>query len=218
MWARLKAPTISPMTVASLVSVMETTVQEPCSSLLMQISAAPCTSMAPTSKTRSPSPPSAADCNCLLALRRVACSRLWQYCTASWTVGKNHCSPMYSLSFARLIVFSTRLPTMQKAVWMLRLRQSCTMSCSTWTAVESMVTTGVISRMTYLVLLTSSRSLTYVRIMSLMYAAFAKYIEEPMRQMKTFWTKLPLPSCFMLRYIVVPGMRQRMEICGRADW
>mmetsp|Transcript_33809 Transcript_33809/g.101892 ORF Transcript_33809/g.101892 Transcript_33809/m.101892 type:complete len:201 (+) Transcript_33809:547-1149(+) len=196
----LNTPTISPMDMeTSLVSVMKTTVQELCASLLMPTSVVVCTLMASTSRTTSPSPLLAAASLLLLSRRLVACWCLRQYCTASWTVGKNHCSPMYSLSFARLIVFSTRLPTMQKAVWMLRLRQSCTMSCSTWTAVESMVTTGVISRMTYLVLLTSSRSLTYVRIMSLMYAAFAKYIEEPMRQMKTFGTKVPLPSCFMLR-------------------
>lgn len=114
-------------------------------------------------------------------------------------MGKNHFSPMNCFKSAFRNVLSTRFPTMAKATSIPRLRKSATMSWITWHAVESMETTGVISKTMYSVGLTSMRSLTYVNNMSLTKDAFAKYNEEPMRQMKTLGMKVPLLSCFMFR-------------------
>mmetsp|Transcript_40213 Transcript_40213/g.87676 ORF Transcript_40213/g.87676 Transcript_40213/m.87676 type:complete len:324 (-) Transcript_40213:840-1811(-) len=166
----LKVAVISDMIIGiSFASVMKNIVHWLCRSLLKPISSLMATLIMETSSD--PEPPclcsrpstrSAASPPSIFMAARwfLACWWRRQYCTASFTVGKNHWSPMNFFSLALRIVLSTRFPTIAKAVWMPRLRKSETMSWMMWTAVESRLMTGVISRIRYSVLLTSSRSFT----------------------------------------------------------
>mmetsp|Transcript_8108 Transcript_8108/g.18532 ORF Transcript_8108/g.18532 Transcript_8108/m.18532 type:complete len:201 (+) Transcript_8108:728-1330(+) len=181
----------------SSASVRKAMVQSGCISLLKPISSPWTTAMlsnVPSSKAAAT--PSPTFC---CAFVRLRCWCRTQYCTASSTVGKNHCSPMKDFSPAFRIVRSTRLPTMARATRTPRLRKSLTTSSMACTAVESTLMTGVISRTMYSVGFTPSRSATYASNMSFTKEALAKYKLEPMRAMKTFGTKEPELSCFVLR-------------------
>mmetsp|Transcript_134381 Transcript_134381/g.318539 ORF Transcript_134381/g.318539 Transcript_134381/m.318539 type:complete len:249 (-) Transcript_134381:1432-2178(-) len=119
--------------------------------------------------------------------------------TASWTVGKNHRSPTKLARPALRKVLSKRFPTMAKAICTPLLRKSKTRSSSTWSAVESTLTTAVISSTMYSVRLICANALIRALSQSLMKKALAKYMELPIRAMKTLGTKAPLLSCFKFR-------------------
>mmetsp|Transcript_47646 Transcript_47646/g.89168 ORF Transcript_47646/g.89168 Transcript_47646/m.89168 type:complete len:208 (+) Transcript_47646:648-1271(+) len=203
-WFFLYTLAISLMIIGtSLAKLMKTIVQLEWRSLLKPISLPQCTwivemSMGPAASS-SPSPMFPTDRIDLSCCIRLACWCFTQYWTASSTVGKNHWSPMNFLRPAFRRVFSTRLPTIANATCIPLMRKSLTTSLITWQADESTLITGVISRTMYSVLLTTSRSVTCASSISLTKDAFAKYRDEPIRAMNTFWIKVPQFSCFIFR-------------------
>mmetsp|Transcript_26943 Transcript_26943/g.78194 ORF Transcript_26943/g.78194 Transcript_26943/m.78194 type:complete len:213 (+) Transcript_26943:607-1245(+) len=159
MWFALKVAAMALMSIGtSLTKLMKMAVQLWCRSLLKPISSPTWTGLLPTSVMSGLS--ELVRLKSLLHFMRFASWCLKQNITASLTVGKNHWSPMNVFKPAFRKVLSTRLPTMANAIWMPRWRAVLTTSWRTWMAVESRLTTGVISKTIYSVRFTASRSVT----------------------------------------------------------